>query len=113
MSNRPGSVCAVELEELSEEEPLQLGYLPGGDAVFEAGEGGLAGQVFVAEGLEGRVAAQAGVVIGVLVAGAEGEEPLTEEHRGLMGDVARLPGVVRSPAMMRAGHPLRFRRPLP
>ncbi len=33
-----GRVILVELNVLSEQESVQLGYLPGGDAVFEAGQ---------------------------------------------------------------------------
>jgi hypothetical protein len=77
-----GRLLAVELDVLLEEEPVEAGDLPGGDAVFEAGEGRLAGQVLVvqfpsAEELEGRVGPEPGVVVGVLVAGDEGEEDVT------------------------------------
>ena len=62
----------------------------------------MAGQAFLgafpsAEELEGRIGPEAGVVVGVLVAGDEGEEALKEEHRGLVGDLGCIAAVGEQP----------------
>ena len=89
----------MELDVLTEEESVELGDLLGGDSVFEAGDGGLAGQVIgtvkpsTAEEFECGVATELGVVVGVLIPRDEGEEALTEDGGEIVLDLGRVRGV--------------------
>jgi hypothetical protein len=46
----PGALPAMPLEELLDQEPIQLGDVPGGDGVLEAAQGRLAGERRLAGG---------------------------------------------------------------
>ena len=92
-----GRLAGHALEEHLHQQAVDLGDLTGSGGVLEAAEGGLAAEgpgLVGRDGLQDGVVPQAGVVVGVLVAGDQREEPLADEGRQVMGDLAALPDIV-------------------
>ena len=77
----------------------QATQLGAGDPVLQPGQGGLGGQILLGErgaphgGLQRRVAAQRGMVVGVFVALGNGEDPLAQQVQLRMADLGAIAGI--------------------
>lgn len=85
LSNRLGSVLAVELKVLLKQALVEAGDLPGGDAVFEAGEGRLLARPFSLSSLLQRSLRAGSLHRRVVVASVKGHggvEVRRKKHQG-------------------------------